>query len=204
MKLTGKDFVTLGKKQPVGVVCGVLCLVLAATLYLRADIMDEQTKLRDDKEAESKRLKANNTKGRDLQADFDKLVAANKEAQDRAVQPKDTSLNLQYFYKIESAAGVKDISTRRVGLVLPSAAKGPPPKTTYVPDAYSLTVGADFRQAMDLLRRVEHGPRFSRFTNVVLASVGQSVESTPEAGPKLIVTVNVELLANPPATPAAK
>ncbi len=202
-QLTGKDLVAIGKKQPVGVVCGLLSLLLAVTLYFRLDVVDEQTKLRDDKQSEAKRLKGNNTKGRDFDKDLDALVAANKEAQDRAVQTKDILLNLRYFYQIESAAGVKDIRTNRIGLVLPSSAKGTPPKTSYVPEAYTLVESGDFRQTVELLRRIETGQRFSRFTSVVLASVGQSVEAEAEAGPKLNLTVNVELLANSPATPAA-
>ncbi|MEI6860952.1 MAG: hypothetical protein WCL04_01705 [Verrucomicrobiota bacterium] len=207
MKLTGKDLIAIGKKQPVGFVCGLLSLMLALVWYFRSDVVDEQTKLRDEKQSEAKRLKANNAKGHDLEKDLEALVAANKEAQDRAVQPKDNTLNLKYFYTMEREAGVKDINTRGVGLVLPSAAKGTPPKTAYVPDAYSIIVSGDFRQTVDLIRRIERGPRFSRFTNVVLANVAQSVEAAAEAGPKLNLTVNVELLANPPPTlgaPTAK
>ena len=98
-QLTGKDLVAIGKKQPVGVVCGLLSLLLAVTLYFRLDVVDEQTKLRDDKQSEAKRLKGNNTKGRDFDKDLDALVAANKESQDRAVQTKDILLNLRYYYQ---------------------------------------------------------------------------------------------------------
>ncbi len=198
--ITGKDLVAFAKKQPVSVACGVVSLILAAVLYFRADAVDEQTKIHDEKQAEAKRLNTNIKNSKDLQKEFDQILAANKEIQERAVRPKETSLNLQYFYKIEAAAGVKEISTRSLGPILPSSAKGPPPKTTYVADAYSLMVSGDFRQAVDLVRRIETGPRFSRFSNVVFATTNRDVETGAEPTAKLTLNANVELLAIPPAT----
>jgi hypothetical protein len=193
MSLTAKDLVTLFKKQPVGITCGFISVLLAATLYLRWDNLEAQEKARDDNKAEAQRLKNNLNNSKNLQAEFDRLAAANKEIQERAVQPKDASLNLRYFYQIEAATGVKEISTRQVGPVVPAVAKGAPPKTTYVPDAFTMMVNADFRQAVDFIRRVERGPRFSRFTNVVLASASRDADP----GAKLVLTVNNELLAVP-------
>ncbi len=198
MSLTGKDLVAFGKKQPVGVTCAALSLMLVGVLYFRSDSLDEQTKVRDDKQAEAKRLKSNIANSKNLQGQLDELAADNKDVQGRAVQPRDASLNLKYFYQLEAAAAVKQISDRHTtSVALPATGKGAPSKAAYTPDGYAIMVQGEFRPAVDFLRRIERGPHFSRFTNVVLAAAARDAE----LGAKLNLTVNLELLAVPPVPP---
>ncbi len=192
MSLETRHVVSFIKKQPVLVVCVGISLALGAVLYLRSDALDQQTQAHTDKKDEDERLRKNVEYASKLPAQLLALQAANKEAQVRAVRPRELSLNLQYFYRIESETGVKDQGGLHHGGVVKPLAKGAP-KTVYLPDAYAITVQGDFRQLVDLLRHIEQGAHFSRELSAVIAPASKEDRTST----KLTLVLNLELLALP-------
>jgi hypothetical protein len=192
MSLETKDVVNFIKKQPVLVVCVGISLALGALLYFRSDALDQQTQAHNDKKDEDERLRKNIEYASKLPAQLLALQAANKEVQARAVHPRELSLNLQYFYRIESETGVKDQGGLHHGGVVKPTGKAAP-KTVFLPDAYTVTVQGDFRQLVDLLRHIEQGSHFSRELNAIIAPASKEDPSST----KLTLALNLELLALP-------
>lgn len=204
--LTGKDLVQLFKKQPVGITCALVSLVLLVTLYFRWDTMDELEKQRDENKARAELLANNLNYARaatgipSLQEQYTALVAANKAVEERAVKPTNNIRNIQYFSGLEDLAGVKDAGSPKqnaLGLLIPGAPGKTPPKTTYGGLGFAVYVQGEFRELVDLLRRVERGPHFSR---IAAASVGGAAPEGEQAG-KLTLQLSVELFALRPPAP---
>jgi len=205
-KLTSKDLILLFKKQPVGVTCGLVSLALLATLYFRWDAVDELETLRDGRKDQAELLANNLNAARatgglpSLQDQYNALGAANKAIEARAVKPANNIRNIQYFSGLEDAAGVKDAGSPKQNgmnvLVAGVAGKVPPP-TTYGGLGFALYVQGDFRELVDLLRRVERGQHYSR---IVAASIsGTAAEG--EQSTKLTLQLSVDLLALRPPAP---
>jgi len=178
------------KKQPILVVCAVISLVLVAVLVLRFGALDDKTQERNDRHDEDLKMSKNVEFSAKLPAQLLALQNANKEVMARAVHPKELSLNLQYFYRIEHEAGVTDQGVRHVGM---TKVDKKAPKTVYVPDAYTVTVTGDFRQVVDLLRHIEQGSHFSRELNAAVAPLNKEDPTST----KLTLVLNLELLAVP-------
>ena len=192
MSLTGKDLVALYKKQPVGITCGLVSVGLLAFMFaVRSGAQEEAEKLRDEKRAEADRL-ANNIKyGKNLDAETATLAALNKEVLSRAIRPSDKPLNSQYFLKLADEAGVRSLGIpAQLGVLQKAAAK-----TNYAPIAYKITVQGEFPQITDYLRRVEHGGRFARVTDIKLRP---SAREGPDAS-KLTLVLSLDLIGLPPA-----
>ncbi len=185
-----QQVVTLFKKQPVGIICGLVCVALGVTDYLRSDLQADLEKTRDEKTAEAKRLEGNLTKAARLKEQIDALTADNQSVKERAVKPKDITTNYQYFYRLEADSGLKEVSL--IQIPVPVAPAGAPP-TNYVPVSYGLTLQGEFSQVLDFLRRLEHGAHFARVNSCVLASAAQQGETSA----KLAVEFKLDLLGLP-------
>lgn len=191
MSLQTKDLVGFVRKQPVLVVCSVISLALAVVLYFRSGALDEQTQVHNDTHEEDAKLHINVEYSHNLPAQLLALQAANKEVQSRAVHPRELSLNLQYFYRIERETGVTDQGLHHGGVIKPTGKAAA--KSVYVPDAYAVTVQGEFRQVVDLLRHIEQGRHFSREVNAVITP--SSAEGSTSS--RVTLVLNLELLALP-------
>jgi len=186
VSLQTKDLVGFVRKQPVLVVCSVISLALAVVLYFRSGALDEH-----DTHEEDAKLHINVEYSHNLPAQLLALQAANKEVQSRAVHPRELSLNLQYFYRIERETGVTDQGLHHGGVIKPTGKAAA--KSVYVPDAYAVTVQGEFRQVVDLLRHIEQGRHFSREVNAVITP--SSAEGSTSS--RVTLVLNLELLALP-------
>jgi Tfp pilus assembly protein PilO len=185
MSFSTSSVVTVVKKNPIGVVCGLLTLALAATVYFRSDRGEElQTEL-DQKSAEASRLALNLKNSAQLKDQLDAIVAAQKQIESRLMRADELPTNRQYFYKLEADTGVKllDGSLRQS----PGSKKD---SKAYLPTTFSVSVQGDYRQILTFLRRLETGSRYCRILTA-------SCNSTAERGPTLVLSLTLELLGAP-------
>ncbi len=184
--MTGAEFISLLKKHPIGVFCGIISLFCGVELYLRSDVLDE-TKLMVEaaiKQRDAMISNVRNSTG--LAQQVDALQQATKQLESRLVKANQLATNLQYFYRLESDTGVKltDVRQNQVG----RANAG-----LYIGIPYTVSYQGTHKQALEFLQRVESGKYFSKFSSISFNKAAGS-ESTSGI---LSVTMNIELLGSP-------
>ena len=106
---------------------------------------------------------------------------------DGIVRAGQVGANMQFFYQLESETGVK-LKDLRPAAVAPPA-KGA--KSPFVPVGFSLSADGSYVQLLNLLRRIESGPRYAR---IVSASLSGSLSDRRSP---LTLSLSVELLGLP-------
>jgi hypothetical protein len=101
---------------------------------------------------------------------LDYLVRANKAVFDRALKSDALAQNLQYFYRLESEAGVKYSDLRPSGKPVIKGKVVP----TYIPLNYAVTVTGEFSHVIKFLRQLEQGEYFCRITSATASGTGQN------------------------------
>jgi hypothetical protein len=109
--MTSADLIAKIKKQPVGFVCGLICLLCAGWLYYRNGALEERQKKYDDEAAAAATMISNVSLSKSLPAEVAELQAATKELEGRLVRAGQLALNQQYFYRLE--AGNRGQAARR-------------------------------------------------------------------------------------------
>ena len=84
--MTNEAVLALLKKNPISVGCGLLALALGGWIYFRSDAIPAAEAELAEKQAESERLATNLKYSAQLKEQLDKLVAANKETSQAAVE----------------------------------------------------------------------------------------------------------------------
>jgi hypothetical protein len=185
------------KKQPVALVCALLCVGLALAIYFRKDALVTAQAELDDKTTQAKHLKENVdsagplNKADRLDEQYAAITQATQAIEARLVHVNQLAINLQYFYKLESETQTKLTDLRQSGVDTSIKSLG---KTTYVGVDYSIGVQGSYTQLLDFVRRVENGEHFSRVVSLSLSGGGAG-----EAGPDslLSLSLNLELLGLP-------
>jgi hypothetical protein len=192
MAFTSKDLVTLLKKHPVAIGCGALSLILLAGSYLRGSRASELSDQLKQKEQEGQKILDDIRNGANLVEQYDALTATTKELDSRLVRSSERARNQQYFYRLESDTGVKEISLQpgAVGANQPKA-----PKTIYTSIGYTISVQGDFRQILDFIGRLESGQHFFRLVSGTVAREGG--RTSAEATAAVTLTLNLEFLGLP-------
>jgi hypothetical protein len=193
MALKTQDLVAFFKKYPVAIGCGALSLVLLTGSYIRYSRADELAVLLKQKEVEGQRILDNIRNGANLSEQYEALTAATRELESRLVRSTERARNQQYFYRIESETGVKEVSLQPIS---PTSGQQRDPKTFYAGIGYAVSVQGDFRQILGFVGRLESGPYFYRLISGSVFRQGQrrAADSTP---PVLTLTLNLELLGLP-------
>jgi Tfp pilus assembly protein PilO len=174
------------KKQPVAVVCALLCVVLAAAIYFRRDALAEANDILTQKRSDGEHLRDNVTNASKLDEQFAAMTQATQAIEARLVHVDQLAINKQYFYKIESETQTKLTNLSQSGVVSSSKSNG---KTFYVAVVYSINVEGSYAQLLDFVRRVENGEHFSRVQDLSLSSGG--------GASNLSLSLNLELLGVP-------
>ncbi len=175
MSVDSKSLVEATKKRPLLVLCGLITVVLAAFVYLRSDLLDEQEAVLERYVKEGGRYRANVANSAQLQQQLDFLIQANKAIKDRSFNTDGVALNLQFFYKLESEVGVKYIDLRP-GARPPAPVAGKPVvKTRYVPINYMVTAQGSYPQIISFLRHLERGGYFIRINTASVVSMNSVV-----------------------------
>ena len=185
--MTSEEALQFLKRNPVGVAGVAVALAMGGWIYYRGD---EGTALEEElsrRQADALRLGNNVKYAVQLNEQLAALQAANKEIDAKVVRAGQVGANTQFFYQLESETGVK-LKDLRPGTV-PAPAKGA--KSPFVPVPFSLSAEGSYSQLLELLRRLESGPRYAR---IVTASFSGSLanRNTP-----LTLSLSVELLGLP-------
>ena len=186
--MTKDDLISLVKKNPIGIGCGLLSLALGGVIYFRSGELPAAEEDLAQKSAESARLSANIQNAAQLKEQFEAVAAASKEVDARLVHASQTLNNYQYFYKLESETGAKMLAGSPSQGAIASAKAGP--KAAFVPVPFTITVQGTLAQMLGYLRHLESGARYCRVMTVTC-----SVPATDRNAVTLALTL--ELLGVP-------
>lgn len=197
--MSNEELYAFIKKNPIGVTCAVLSLVLVLAWFVRSgtcadllglellDAVPAAEKELGEKTKEAKGYETNAHYSAKMKEQLDALVAANKEIDARLVRASQLGANYQIFYRLISESGVKQVDLRQIGVAQGAKAAG----KTFVPVGFSVTVSGDFAQTIHFLRLLETGPRYCR-----VLTAGCSVPSGDRNGP-CTLGLTVEFLGLP-------
>ena len=182
--MTSTDLLSICRKNPIGVICGIVTLLSGAFLYYRSDVIDETKSQLDDLSMQAQTMLANVRNSAGLLQQTELIKQSAKQLETRLIKATQLATNLQYFYRLESDTGIKltDIRQNQVG----RAGTG-----LYVGIPYMVTFQGNFSQVLGFLQRIESGKHFSKFNSV---SFNKTAGAT--AG-MLNVSMNIELLGTP-------
>ena len=186
--MTNQELLALVKKNPISVGCGALALLCGLGIYFRSDGLPAAETLLDQKLAEGERLALNLKNSAQLKEQQAVVMASTREVEARLVRAGELAKNLQYFYKLEAATGVKLIDLRQIPAEKP---KSGTKSTNFSGISYAVTVDGEYVSLIEFLRQMESGAHYSR---VIAANMsGTKVER----GGSLRLTLTVELLGLP-------
>src|SRR5258708_18402494 len=154
--MKSSDILPFLKRRPLQVVCGVVAILFAASIYFRSGKLEENQTLLDTKSAEGEKISANIKNGAGLKEQLEGLTAATAQIESRLIQAGSLGLNLQFFYRLEAETGVKYVDLRQQST--PILGKGA--KTNYIAVPFAVTVQGTFQQVFDFLGRLESGSHF--------------------------------------------
>lgn len=184
--MTNEELISLVKKNPIGVTCGVVAIGLIAALYFRSGGIPEAEAELAQRQAEADKYAANITYSVSLKEQHDALVDATREIDARLVRASQLGINNQYFFKLESDTGVKMIDFRQGQI---AAVRGP--KGAYSPVPFSVSVQGEMAQVVQYLNLLESGAHYCRVLTASLTPVGATRPGF------LSMSLNLELLGLP-------
>lgn len=185
MAISNEKLLEFVRRNPVGVICGVISLGLGVAHYFRSDKGPEAEAVLEQKKTDSDRIRNNitNAGGGELKEQYDTLVALNKQITGRLVGTQ-IGFNYGYFEKILADTGAKKSALSQNGA---SAAAKSVPKGGFVPVGFTFVVQGTYGQILDVLYHLENGQHFCR---VLSASVTKGGNSGPAAD---LLTLNLSL-----------
>ena len=188
--MTGADIISSFKRQPVGFICGAICLLCGLRLYFTVDSIADGETTSEQKATEARKIEANVLGATNLAEQTAALLAATRELEGRLIRPAQLAINQQYFYRLESDTGVKLLDIQQSASAAPKAgAKA----ALFVGVPFNVSIEGRLPQVLSFLRRLENGRHFARFNNI---SVNKATGSDSPSG-SLTVAINVELLSLP-------
>ncbi len=192
--MTGADLMVLIKKHPTGFGALLVCLICGGLIYYRGGEISARIRAGDEKAQEASTVLSNVSNSVNLPEQTEALQAAAKELESRLVRPTSIALNLQYFYKMESEAGVKILDVRQN--YNPNArANVRGPATAFVPVPYVVSVQGTFGQTLLFLKKIEAGQHITRFSNVTFTKAGGS--DSGDGLDLMTLSLNVDILGQP-------
>ncbi len=192
MALRIQDFTTYLRRYPLAIGCGTLSAALLVGLFVRGGRSGELAALLKEKEQEGQRILDNVRDGSNFAEQYEALVADMRGLESRLIRSSERADNLQYFYRLESETGVKEISLQPVAPAAPDRRR-PAAKTLYTGVGFAVSVQGEYTQILKFIGRLESGPHFYR---LVRASVGRNKGGGGPAG-SLNLMLTVELLGLP-------
>jgi hypothetical protein len=195
MALTGEDIKSFVKKQPIGVACGVACILCGVAFYLRIDAVNNARDNLDAKNTLAQKYQNNLRNAAGLPEHAQAMQAAGKELDGRLLRVNQLAMNQQYFYRLESETGIKLVDVKQTNVAANPKAKS---RAGTVGIPFNVTAQGDFRQIVSFLQNLENGAHFARFLTVSLQPYGVSSEAgSSGGGGTMSVSVSLELLGLP-------
>lgn len=186
--MSNEELMALVKKNPIGVGCGVLSLLLVIGLYFRSGEIPAAEAELSQKSAEAERFALNVKNAVQLKEQLEALARFNKVIESRMVRVSQFGNNTQFFQELRRDTGVNLVDFRQTTTTA-NVPKGS--KTAFLPVVFAVSVQGSLNQILDFLRMVEGGTHYSR---VLTASMSGSPAN--RSGP-LTLTLNLELLGLP-------
>jgi len=184
--MTNEEALVIIRKNPISFACGVLSFLLAVGSYLRMEALPDAEAEHTQKAAAAERITLNLKHSAQLKEQSEAMVAANTAIGTRIIRASELGNNTQYFYRLESATGVKILDLRQTTATVAKATKG-----TYSPVAFSVTVQGSFAQILGFLRQLESGAHYSRVLTAT-CSTNAAARTSP-----LTLALTLELLGLP-------
>jgi hypothetical protein len=184
MSISNEQLVAFIKKNPIGVGCGVLSLLLGAGIYFRSDKLPAAQAVLDQKSDEADRLAINLRYGVQLKEQLDAVMTADHAIDARMVKASQLATNTQYFYRLETETGIKLVNIVQSTTTAQAAAS----KTNFVPINFNLSAQGSYLQLLDLLHRLENGAHYCRVLSASFVKIGGGDSDV------LTLTLNLELL----------
>lgn len=187
------DIIAKIKKQPIGVACGVICLVCIGWLYYRSGELEKHQADYETKSGEAQRMISNVAIAKTLPAEVAEVQAATKDLESRLVKESQLALNQQYFYRLEAETDVKILDMRQ------NTRNRGPAKTNYAGVPFFVNIQGTYKNVMNFLQRVEKGRHFCR----VFAASFQKAPNVPGASATtegqggMTMSLTIELLGQP-------
>ncbi len=182
MAIETKTVVAAFKRQPIPFSCGIIVVLLLLLAYFRMGVVDEREAALAEAEKVLSKLTNNITYSAQLDQHLNELRAVNDGFATAALKQGDIARNQQFFYRIESASGVRILELR--SQPVPAPAKGAP-VTFYQPLTYSLSVAGDYEKLLTFLLHLERGSTLGRVLSATLVYVDGSEQT---------LNLNVEML----------
>lgn len=191
MPITKEKFVALLKKYPVAVGCGVLSFSLAAFAYLRSDALPQAEAELTTTSALADRLSQNIVNSAHLKDQLESIKGSASTLSARILKNSAIADNQRYFYRLESACGVKLIDLRQ-GAAL--EIKG---LSLYQAVPFNVVVQGPFSRVTSFLRELESGQHFCRLASVVLSPAAGGSTPSDTDSVTLTMSINVEIIGVP-------
>ncbi len=185
--MSNEDLVAFLRKNMIPVVCVIVSIAIAVTIYLRSEVLPDAEKVLAQKAQQGELLAANIEDANQppsLKDQRTSLSASNDAIAARLVRFGQLAENLQYFYQLESATGAK---LTPVQIPVPAPGKNAP-KTFFTPVGFTLSAQGDYAQLIDVLRRLEDGEHYCRVLTCNIRPL------TEQRGGPLAMTVSLQLL----------
>ncbi len=184
--MSNEELIAFLKKNAISVACVIVSIALGFGIYYRNDLLPEAEKVLSARTQQGELLAANIEDSSQLKEQHAAIIASNELISARMIRVGQLAENLQYFYRLESETNTKLTSLRQVPLA--PQPKGAP-KTNFVAVTFSVTAQGDYKQLVDLLRRIEAGEHYCRVITCNLKPLSDM------RGGQLQLTLNLELLA---------
>jgi Tfp pilus assembly protein PilO len=176
----------LYKKYPVGVIASAVAVVILGLFFYRHAALAEMQTQVEQRTSDGQRQATNSNYASSLDAQLQSMEVANTTVASRLINPNDLANNLQYFYKLETEAGVKLLNTPRPASEGIKTSKG-----LYVPVQYAVSVQGSYSQVLTFLRKLEQGVYYCRVKGAVCSQAQQANEKAPA---EVVLSLTVELL----------
>jgi Tfp pilus assembly protein PilO len=195
MTIQSKDVVRFLKRYPVAIAGGALAVVMLAASYFRSDQVNALAQQSKEGEERAQKLQDDIRNGANLAEQYDTITALTTTLESRLVHGSERARNQQYFYRIESETGVKEISLQQTSTGV-TAAKGS--KSLYTGIGFAISVQGNYHQVLDFLGKIDSGQHFCRLISASVARAGQRGAANAAGTAALVtLTLNLELLGLP-------
>ena len=193
MALNKEQFRTILRKNPAGLTCFFVCLVMAGFTYWRSDaIPDAEVRLETNASLVS-RLNQNLSNSAHLKEQYDQLIEAATGLETRVIKASAIADNQRYFYRIETSTATKLIDLRQT-----TTEVVPVPGSFFRPVGFTVVVQGDFHHTLSFLRALEGGNYFTRISSISLVPSSTAAPGESDAQVAMLtMSINLDLLGVP-------
>ncbi len=177
------------RRFPLATGCVAIGVVGLLALGFRFGALSEAEALRDQQDAESKKVAKNVTNAAGIEDDVQALQADVARLEAMLINVDDVSSNQAYFYGLESESGVRMSILRPTG-----SSKNVPKNAPYLPAGYNVVIEGSYAQAIAFVRALEQGSRLYRLVDFTLQRSSQGGAPGAPAG-GVVLNLNLQLLA---------